>query len=520
MKKVLFTIIVLLTAIVAMAYLYFSKLNTQHAESDLSLYAAVNQSGFVFSFENEKSILDIFKGQESFGEIIGEDKAKQMQSLKTFLLSSPGINKLIHKQTIYIGFFSGEKKEINYLLSTQSENKVSTTQLFQALKSRNILTEPIDNATRITLPDSTVFYLGVKDQLILLSNTLQPVKEILSKTFDKKDDSFVSYIKSGSRLSKNSLAQLYLNFNRIPALLKSIVPGKLTGELAVLDQQDAFALLSYNYSKERVLFTGTTHLNDPNHYYQLFSQTPPQKITISTIFPEQTAYYSTYAVDSYANWRKGLDKWFSYHKEDKKRAKVIEELNLKYHLNLEELFPRYFKNQFSNFQLNTGEKLAAINLTNGDKLNQLLLDLSDNYSDEIKQFKEADLLYLYFGLPFKSYKKPYYVIIDNYLVFSNYAATLQFFLDQYKANKLLINTPGYTNTNNQIPNNSNISFYLDHQNSIPLLHKNISSSYLKHFQSEKGLKKYESFVYQLSGDRGTFQSNILLSKPVVIEKDF
>ncbi|SHG00618.1 hypothetical protein [Pedobacter caeni] len=521
MKKILFSIIILLTAIVTMAYLYFSKLNTAHASSDLSLYAAVSKSGFVFSFENDKSILDIFKGQDSFEEIIGADKAKEMQSLKTFLLSSPGINKLFHKQTIYLSFIP-EAKEINYLLSTQSETKINNHQLFQVLKSRNILLDKdnASNTTKITLPDSTVFYLGVKDQLVLLSNTLKPVKELLSKTFDKKDDKFVAYIKSGSKLSKNSLAQLYLDFNRIPTVLKTIMPGKLTGELAVLNHQNAFALLSYNFSKERVLFTGTTHTNDPHSYYQLFSETPPQKITINTILPEQTANYNLYAVDNYANWRKKLDQWFTYHKEDKKRAKLIEDINQKYHLNLEALFPKYFRNQFLNFQLSNTEKLGAINLTNGDKLNQLLLDLSENYSDDIKQFKEADILYAYFGMPFKDYKKPYYLIIDNYLVFSNHAGPLQGFLNDYRNNKLLINTHSYTNVNNQLPNNSNINFYVDHQNSTELLNKNIYLPYLKHLQSEKGLKQYEAFVYQLSGDNGTFQSNILLSKPLVIEKDF
>lgn len=520
MKKILVSIIVLLTAIVTMAYLYFSKLNTQHASSDLSLYAAVNQSGFVFSFENDKSILDIFKGQDNFEEIIGEDKAKQMQSLKTFLLSAPGISQLIHKQTVYLSFLAGTGKEINYLLSTQSGTEVSKRQLFQSMKSRNILLDSTSNPTKITLPDSSIFYVGIKDHLILLSNTPQPVKEILSKTFDKKNDNFVAYIRSGSKFSKNSLAQLYIDFNRIPTILKAVVPGKLSGEAAVLDHQDAFALFSYNFSKEKVLFTGTTHVNDPHSYYQLFSDTPPQKITITTILPEQTANYNIYAVDSYASWRKKLEQWFVYHKEDKKREKLIEDINQKYHLNLEALFPKYFKNQFVSFQLGSAEKLAAINLTNGDKVNQLLLDLSDNHSDEIKQFKEADLLYAYFGMPFKSYKKPYYVIIDNYLVFANSAAPLQTFLNDYRNNKLLVNTPTYINVNNQLPNNSNLNFYVDHRNSTGLLTKNIYLPYLKHLQSEKGLKEYEAFVYQLSGDNGTFQSNLLLSKPLVIEKEF
>ena len=520
MKKILLSIITLLTAIVTMAYLYFSKLNTAHAESDLSLYAAVSESGFIFSFEQDKSVLDLLKGQDNFEEIMGSEKFKALQSLKNGVLSSPALNALTQKQMVYLAILPGKKKELDFMLSTQSDKTIGKAQLFQALKTAAIQVDSTAGQTKLTLADSSVFYLGIKDHLILLSNRPEPIKTILTKAFDKKDESFVAYIKSGSKLSKNSLAQLYLNFNRIPALLKPMIPGKLNSELAILNQQDAFALLTYNYSKERVLFTGTTQFNDPDSYYQLFAEENPQKMGIQNILPERTANYSIYALDKYEPWIKKLDHWFQEHKQDQKRAKLVEAINQKYHLNLDLLFPKYFQNQMMTFQLSTGEKLGAINLSNGDKLDQLLIDLSEEYSEDLKLFKEPDLLYTYFGLPFQSFKKPYYLIIDNYLVFANTASTLQSFLADYRTNKLLINTPAFSHVNNQLPNNSNLNFYIDHQNSRNLLAKNVYLPFFNRLNEEKGLKGYESFVYQLSGDHGKFQTNLLINKIVKAEKDF
>ena len=78
----------------------------------------------------------------------------------------------------------------------------SRIQLFQALKTAAIQIDSIAGQTKLTLADSSIFYLGIKDHLILLSNRPEPIKTILTKTYDKKDEAFVDYIKSGSKLSE------------------------------------------------------------------------------------------------------------------------------------------------------------------------------------------------------------------------------------------------------------------------------------------------------------------------------
>ncbi|WP_368495418.1 DUF3352 domain-containing protein, partial [Bacillus toyonensis] len=75
------------------------------------------------------------------------------------------------------------------------------------------------------------------------------------------------------------------------------------------------------------------------------------------------------------------------------------------------------------------------------------------------------MLYSYFGEPFKKFKRPYYIIIDNYLVFANNASTVQSFLNSYKNNQLLINKESYITSVNQLPNTSSISFFVDLSNS-------------------------------------------------------
>jgi hypothetical protein len=519
-KKIIISIVLLLAAIVTMAYLYFSNLNTSQNTSDISLQAVSANSGFVFSFQNDQSVLDLLKSQELFKEILGQGKYKQLSSIKTQLLSVSAINQSTAKTQLYISFIADRQQEINFLIATQINESYTSAQILQAVRKNGIQTDSLQGCFKLGMPDSSICFIGIEKNLVLVSNTAQPVLDGLKRISDHQPNEFANYIRENSRFTKNSLAQLYLNFNRIPALLSAIIQKKLSGELAVFNQQHTFAALNYSYSNQNILLTGNTELRQKENYYQLFASQTPQKVTITNILPDHTANFTTYTMSSYPDWRKELENWFKTQKQSQLNTAFVKNINDKYHLNLDDIFPKYVANQFLSFQLSTGEKLGAISLSNGDKTQQLLLDLSEDYNEHIKSLKEADLLYHYFGQAFVDFKKPYYVILDNYMVFANQPASLQVFLDKYQNNKLLINSNSYISSSNQLPNNSSISFYIDYKNSLNLFKENLWPKYYEYLRSKTGLSNYNALTYQLSGDQGKFQTNILIDKqPRTLEKD-
>lgn len=504
MKRILVLIIVLLTAIVTMAYLYFTGLKADKKNNDKALYSAAFDSALIFAFQNDRSILDILNSQTLLRQIIGEQKSNELRMLYQHLLCKPSVNYIADKQNIYISLYHGEGHHIDFLYSTQLNTGAGPVQLLNALKSAGISTGTGRDLSKFTLADSTVFYLGIKDDLLLVSGSAVLVRNALSAV-PEKTGKFAEYIRSTSKLSKNSLAEIYINYAKLPKLLKAAIPGNLNGELSVLNQQDAFASLVYNYSAKKILFNGSTQINDPAGYLQLFTRSAAQKVTINTILPQNTANYTIYTIADYQNWRTALNTLFALKKEYEKVTGITSGIKVKYHLDPEQTFPKYFKNQLITFQLSTAEKIGAIELTNGDRLRQQLLDISSNYSDEIKILHEPDLLYCFFGEPFKKFKKPYYSIIDNYMVFANYAATVQSFLENYKNDKLLINDADYINSIDQLPRTSGITFFISAKNSSGLLLRNV---YLPYY---RGITQ-TSFICQLSAEQERFQTTILLNK--------
>ena len=511
MKKIVFIIVALFIAIVTMAYLYFSGLSSEHKNSQHSLYAAAANSSFIFSFENEQSILDILKSQNLLKEVIGDEKVQQLKAISDYLIKVPGLQKFFDNQSVYIALNPGPGQSINFLYSTQTNTDFTTEQFLQTLKSVDPLLKPVAGIINISLNDSTVFYVGIKDNLLLLSTESNLVKTALAVPKDQSSK-FAEFIQSNSRIARNSLAEVYINFETLPKLLKSAMPGKLSGELAPLNNQQAYAALVYNFSKEKVLLTGTTVPQSAANYFSIFSNEQSQKSSITNILPDNTATYTAYAVKDHSSFRKLLGRWFKEIKAEKKVEHTISDINSKYRVDLEKMLPPLFKDQFITFQLSTSERLGAVSLTNGDKLDQLLLELSEDYDEDIKQLKVNGLLYAFFGEAMHNFQKPYYTILDNYMIFANSASALHSFLNKYKNNKLLINNNDYGDAMEQLPGTSNVNFYLDLNNSSRIVQKTIYLPYFRHVYSDTGLKKYTSISYQLSSDNKKFLTTLLLVK--------
>ncbi|RZL62098.1 MAG: hypothetical protein EOO93_10465 [Pedobacter sp.] len=326
------------------------------------------------------------------------------------------------------------------------------------------------------------------------------------------ENPFTEYIKKNNLLNKNVLAHLYINFNQAPLLFADALGGKINGEISVLNKQNSYASLNYNFSKEKILFNGSTEIMADDNYLKLFENIAAQNTTITNLLPYNTANYNLFAYDNYENWYKKLTFWQAQKKETDRIGSIIKSVKNNYRVDLNSIFEPYVKNQFITFQLSTTEKLGAISLSDGEKVKQLLLDISADYNDEIKVFKSSDILYSFFGEPFKKFGRPYYTIIDNNLVVANNASTIQSFLNSYKNDRLLIKSPAYLDVLNQLSTTSNISYYINSKNSSAILRGNLTGTSYKYLNTDSGLKRFDSFYYQMSADKSKFITNMLLNK--------
>lgn len=497
-----------------MAYFYFSRLHAGNEFQENSLYAATAHSGLVFSVANDQKIFDILKEQDLFLQLLGKEKSAQLRLLKQKIADQPAINQYLSTNDILISFIPGPGKKISYMISTQLRQDVSGQQLLDALKQNQIPVSSEKGLYKILLSDSVSFYLGLDKNVLLIAEEREPIDKSLLLLAQKKSEAFVAYILSAGKRRQNSLGNLYVDFSQIPELLKAVIPGRLSGNLAILNQLESLSTLNYNFSKERIYLNGSTRIAEKDHYFSIFSHLQPLKITIDQILPENTANYRLFSIPDYQQkFKPALDQLFKREKQDQRLNQQLAELQKVYRLDLNTIFPVYFKDQLITFQLKTGENLAAINLTNGDKVAQLLLDISESYDQEIQHLTSPDILYAYFGEPMRPFRSPYYVILDNHLILANQPSSLQDLLRKYRANELLINTTAYTAIYDQLSRTAGISFYLNPENSEELARKTLFTPFYKHFLSQNGIQAFSSIMLQLNGDQGRFQTNLLINTP-------
>ena len=507
MKKIYYILSILVLATIGMAYLYFSNLNKESNASENALNLVSANAPIIFTFENDKSFYDILSKQTVTNEILGTEKSNLLKVLRESIANNKHLNHFIEKEKITIGFLPGAKNGVDFILATQTKSKNFDNNALNQIKA-TIKKE--GSLYQIKFGDTAQCYITIINQSLFLSNSKDALSLIEATKTTKND--FKEYIKQNNRFSKNTLANVYINYNQLPAILKNVLNTNLIGELSIFNKQNAYAALSYNFGSDKFLLNGYTQINDNQNYFKLFIDQKEQKINIDKFFPEQTANYVFFAIDDYTKWSEELKKHQKEKKEDTKIAKQQKDISEKYRIEIEQTFPKYFNKQLATLELKTGEKLGIIELTNGEKLGQLLLDLSSEYAPEIRIFKEPNLIYNFFGEPFKKFERPFYTIIDNHFVMANNASTIQAFLNSYNNDHLLASTENYIQFKDQTSSSATIAFYINNQNSNDIFGRNLKPAYYKQYKSEKGVKNYNAFGYQLSADNGKFMSNILLLK--------
>ncbi|PWS30124.1 hypothetical protein [Pedobacter paludis] len=509
MKRIIILLTGLVIGVAAMTYVYFSKLNNENDAKDLALQSATNNAALLFSFQNDKSFYQIIEGQSLIQQVLGAEKTTLLKQLKEIIISDNTLNSFIKDQEVYISVLPDSDKTLNFLITLQVQPDKSIKDFYSQIKSKSTVVANLKDVYSVKLNDSLSVFVGMDGQVLTASTSLKLIKDASIRL---EENPFTEYIKENNLLNKNVLAHIYINFNQAPLLLKNIIAGNINGEISLFNKQNSYAALNYNFSKEKILFNGYTELKAEDNYLKIFENTPTQNISINNILPDNTANYVLYAFDDYKNWIKKLNIWQERKKEDLNAKKIIGNVKSNYRVDLNNIFPVYSKNQFIIFQLSTTEKLAAIALSDGEKVKQLLLDVSADYSEEIRLFKSSDILFSYYGEPFNKFGRPYYTIIDNNLVVANNASTIQSFLNNYRNNRLLIQNPAYQDALNQISSTSNVSYYIGTKNSSEIFRNNILLPYYKHLRADSGLKSFDTFYYQMSADKGKFITNLLLNK--------
>jgi hypothetical protein len=514
MKKIIGITIVLVFGVISLAYLYFSNLNVKNRNNDRVLSEIPADAALIFQYLNDKSLYEIFTDYTVFDTIIGTQNKVELAWLKEILHSKKELIENTEGQRIFLSFHASKTDSVHFLWSIQLKQNLSITEL------QNILSEPADK--RISIRQQTAaailelnssdlqypFYLYIDKDVLRGSFSI----ELLKRSFDgrsaKINTAFIKEINKGLNKDANALAQLFINYNK-PGFLKPFFRRKLSDNLELFESFSGYSNLVMNYKSDVMMFNGISRLSSQKDaFIPVFLNQKPVKNTIKLVLPYNTASSIFYGISNYAKYKQDLNLMFEARKELDTLNKQLMTIASETGINPNKDMVKLWAKEISTLHLSTSESLAIIKVSDGSKLQFLLEPMSSFYSPAIRRMNYSNLFYYYFGDPMKRYSKPFFTVTDNLLILSNSPISIQRYLNDYNSGRLLYKTKEYTQFDQLVADQSNVSFMLYLNNAEFLLRNTLKNRYSETFKSKNhGFKDLYGISYQLISNNEYFFTN-------------
>lgn len=517
MKKLVITTIILLIATAAITVVYFKNLNLPGSNTSRVMAAIPDDAAVVFEFSNDQSFYDIFSGNTLLNSIIGQQKLDEIDTLRDQLLAHPLLHQYFDGQNLFISLHP-LKNDVGLLLTTSAAKGFDIALMDQLAKQQNPAL--IVNTMRIKGKQAfSIYFAALKKRFFVVSKE----HNIFSGSFSEElAEQSAQYMPKGDKKdftqlpeqqNTNSLANLYINYAALQPLFGQLFKNQYTDIFRGFKLLPAQAALSLNYKSDAFMFSGVTTL-DPNsamNFMSLFAGQQPVENHLKDIFPATTAYSTNFAVSDPMKFGADLANFHAKAGISTEKDALFNKIKAETGLNLIKEFDNLLGSEFAIVTTRYQEKFAIIAVKDGSKLNPLMVNISTMNTDNTGRFNYDKLPFFLLGDAFSVLKRPYFMILDNYLILANSPAELNSYTDTYINRKFLSNLEAYNQFDDLQAERSNVAFFINFKNTQPTLKRDLNTGFYSAFENdEPGWKNFYGASYQFSAADKNFYTNFCM----------
>lgn len=517
MKHLIATLILLIaTAVVTVVY--FKHLNPpgrrpvevmQHIPEDASLIA---------EFNNDEGFYDVFSGNNLLTSIAGKDKTTELDALRKYLLDNAALKPYFENQPVYLSIHPSTANQVDFLLTTSvdKEFKGSIINELKNNSTNSVKIIPIKKGEKqlykidITGLKRHFFLAETENQIFTGSFSEELIDKSLSYDFKQHKH---TTLQLSEQQHNNALAILYVNYVQLQPLFQQLFINNNPDLFRAFRILPAQAALSLNYKTDALMFNGTTAItpNQPVSYLNLFTEQKPMENHLKEIFPSTTAYSTSFSVSDPDKFVKDLNNWNDKSGTKEKQRALFKQIKTETGINIDKDFNKVLSNEFAVITTRFEEKLAIIEVSNGQQLFPSLMNISTQTSDEIGQFNYTKIPFYLLGDAFGIFNKPYFMIINNYLILANTAQELRAYADSYNNQKFLNKTESFNEFDDMLSERSNVAFFINFKNIKPIFKRDLKPGFYDAFQqSDPGFKNYYAASYQLIASDKNYYTNFCM----------
>ena len=299
------------------------------------------------------------------------------------------------------------------------------------------------------------------------------------------------FIEANKIVANKGLFRLYIQYAYLPDLLEMYM-GKDSEYLPLISRSMTYAGLSFEATNDKFELNGYTFLNDTiDPYVSALLHSGKSKMQAYKILSDRTAFYTHIGFDDPTTFVQELEKALltnhpTVHKSYKSSYDKIESM---FNISLTDDFLSWMSGEFAVTELEPGlighdtEIILAIKAKDIDLAKEKMAFIEKKIKRRTPVTIKAALykgywinyvelkgfFALFFGKMFDKFEKPYYIYMDDYVVFSNKPASLLSLIEDYEQKNTLKNDKGFIQLLSQVSNQSTYFVYTNTHKFLPLL---------------------------------------------------
>ena len=526
MKRLIFITLILIAATAYITVKYFKNLNTSGTHAGNIIRTIPDNAALVFEFTNEKTFYDIYAGNTLLNNLVGEEKITEMDTLRKVLFGNPALHSFFTGRNVFLSIHPSAANQVELLLTASAAKDIDLTEFDQLAKQKNtgMVITPLKVGEK---SGYNIYFSSLKKRFYLLHTDGNIFSGSFSKDLITLHAAYVphkdkqSFMLLPDQQNSNSLANLYVNYEHLSPLFTQLFKSKDIDVFKPFRILPAQAALNLNFRSDAIMFSGYTNIqrDKPGTYLSVFANQQPVNTQLQDLLPSTTAYALNFAVSNTLRFTADLSDFQQKAGLKGEKDELLKQVKAGTGINLQREFDQLLGSEFAVITTRYQEKIAVITVKNGLALRPFMVNISGMITDDVGQFNYNKLPYFLLGDAFSVFKRPYFKIIDNYLILANSAKEIDSYSDTYLNRKYLSKTDQYININNLQAERSNVSFFIHFKNAQQILRDNLKdefySSYKDHIAS---WKDFYGASFQFAASERNFYTNLCLlqNKPDTI----
>ncbi|MGB1004054.1 MAG: DUF3352 domain-containing protein [Salibacteraceae bacterium] len=440
--------------------------------------------------------------------------------------------------SILISISKGEKNINPYLVQFHKPKNLNMADLVSFLSSTFNLKKSFNkNTSEFSLSDNSISLFGYETNGIISISNHQQKLNILKNPKHTFLTSIKSFNKVRKTSSKNVKTKVFVLPEAISASTKNVLNDKNQLEIEMFPELTTWTELDVDFKPDEISMGGFTTASDSlDQWLSVFKDQEPMAPNVLEYFPNKTAFFLHFGFSDFQQLRSKIVAKNDIRSGVNTQAQ-IQLWDSTYSVSLDQMFNKWIDNEIAVSIIEPeisdvkSEALLWINSSDGmtmiNNLKEIALKVDNEDGNDFLQieYKSYNIFKLniepfletMLGNQFRIITENYFTRIDDYIIFSNSPATLQWCLDRYENKKTLLNDPAFESFIKRISEKSNLFVYSNISKSPEIFKHLTSRNYQQKIDNQLGFfNKFQGLALQVSheSDDLFYINNVLKYHPV------